>query len=81
MIIPSDYPTANQNYRLVAYYKKTNPKTSTEAVKFFHSSINDEAQSKTCVGTEITVYDSQSFEEALEWVFGEYKDVLRNLAA
>jgi hypothetical protein len=72
-------PNTGQSFELVGY-RASLPLGRTEAANFcFVSPIDFTVQ--TSVVTQITFSDSEAFEEALEWVFGEYRDLMRNLAA
>jgi hypothetical protein len=77
--LPPPPATANQPFELVGY-GVTSPRGRTEVAKFVLLSKEDEPLIFVA-WPEIIVSDAIAFDEALNWVFGEYNDVMRNLAA
>jgi hypothetical protein len=75
----SENNTENQSFEMIGYQMNF-VQGRTEAQKF-HLVTSEDQVPETSGISGIDFFDSASFDDALNWVFDEYGDVMRNLAA
>jgi hypothetical protein len=71
--------TINQPFEMIGYRMDVRL-GQTDTIRFFSSPQPAEPTSTTGI-SGLVISDAVAFEEALDWVLGEYGDVLRKLAA